>query len=191
MLPNLSCDFHRRKQLTFAKFHFGQLAVLAGLTCGGYAMAATVVTMYSVDGQGTAAAVGTVTLEPSAHGVIFTPSLTGLPPGLHGFHVHENPSCEAREQAGKTVPAAAAGGHFDPAKTGRHEGPWGQGHLGDLPALVVDASGESTYPVLAPRLRMADLKGRALMIHAGGDNHADHPTLLGGGGARLFCGVTP
>jgi len=27
------------------------------------------------------------------------------------------------------------------------------------------------------------------MIHAGGDNHSDHPTALGGGGARMACGV--
>jgi Cu-Zn family superoxide dismutase len=27
------------------------------------------------------------------------------------------------------------------------------------------------------------------MIHAGGDNHADHPAPLGGGGARMACGV--
>ena len=36
---------------------------------------------------------------------------------------------------------------------------------------------------------LADLKGRALMVHAGGDNHADHPMPLGGGGARVACGV--
>ena len=27
------------------------------------------------------------------------------------------------------------------------------------------------------------------MIHAGGDNHSDHPKLLGGGGTRMVCGV--
>ena len=29
------------------------------------------------------------------------------------------------------------------------------------------------------------------MIHAGGDNHADHPAPLGGGGGRIVCGVIP
>jgi len=43
--------------------------------------------------------------------------------------------------------------------------------------------------VLAPRLKLADLPGRSLMVHAGGDNHADHPAPLGGGGARVACGV--
>ncbi|TXH61396.1 MAG: superoxide dismutase [Cu-Zn] SodC2, partial [Thiothrix sp.] len=59
----------------------------------------------------------------------------------------------------------------------------------DLPALYVDSEGKATNPVLAPRLKLADLSGRALMIHAGGDNHSDHPAPLGGGGARMACGV--
>ncbi|MBK8892516.1 MAG: superoxide dismutase family protein [Propionivibrio sp.] len=69
--------------------------------------------------------------------------------------------------------------------------PWGDGHLGDLPALYVDANGAANGSVLAPRLKMADIKGRALMVHAGGDNHSDHPAALGGGGARVACGVIP
>ncbi len=27
------------------------------------------------------------------------------------------------------------------------------------------------------------------MLHAGGDNHHDHPEPLGGGGARMACGI--
>ena len=38
---------------------------------------------------------------------------------------------------------------------------------------------------------MNDLYGRALVIHAGGDNYSDSPEPLGGGGARLACGVVP
>ncbi len=29
------------------------------------------------------------------------------------------------------------------------------------------------------------------MIHAGGDNYSDTPEKLGGGGARVACGVIP
>ena len=61
---------------------------------------------------------------------------------------------------------------------------------GDLPSLFVDADGKAEQPVLAPRLKSPEeLKGHALMVHAGGDNHADHPKPLGGGGARVACGV--
>jgi len=151
--------------------------------------AQTVVTMHEVDDQGVGAAVGKVTVTESKYGLVFTPALSGLAPGLHGFHVHQNPSCEPAEKEGKRTAALAAGGHLDPAGTNRHGEPWGDGHLGDLPPIYVDADGNATQPVLAPRLKMSDLAGRSLMVHAGGDNHADHPAPLGGGGARIACGV--
>jgi Cu-Zn family superoxide dismutase len=34
-----------------------------------------------------------------------------------------------------------------------------------------------------------DVKGRSIVIHAGGDNYSDQPAPLGGGGARIACGV--
>jgi Cu-Zn family superoxide dismutase len=111
-----------------------------------------------------------------------------LAPGIHGFHVHEHPNCEPAREGQKTA-AGLAGGHFDPTASGRHEGPYGKGHLGDLPVLWVDQEGSSTLPVLAPRLQVKDVKDRALMIHAGGDNYSDSPEKLGGGGARIACGV--
>ena len=47
-----------------------------------------------------------------------------------------------------------------------------------------------TTPVLAPRIKdLKELQGLSLMVHVGGDNHSDHPKALGGGGARLACGV--
>jgi Cu-Zn family superoxide dismutase len=58
-----------------------------------------------------------------------------------------------------------------------------------LPALTVNASGNATKSVVAPHLTVADVKGRSIMIHAGGDNYSDQPAPLGGGGARIACGV--
>lgn len=149
------------------------------------------VTIQAVDANGIGTSLGSIVAEDTRRGVVFTPDLSGLTPGIHGFHVHTNPSCAPKEQDGKSVPALSAGGHYDPSGSGKHEGPWGDGHLGDLPALFVTADGRSTHPVLAPRLRVSDLAGRSLMLHAGGDNHADHPEKLGGGGARIACGVVP
>lgn len=137
------------------------------------------------------AVIGHVFLSHSAYGVVLTPYLQGLTPGLHGFHLHSNGSCASAEKDGKPVLGLAAGGHYDPKNTGQHGTPWGNGHLGDLPALMVTADGVASQPVLAPRLRLSDFAGRALMVHAGGDNHADHPSPLGGGGARMACGVVP
>lgn len=134
---------------------------------------------------------GKVIITESPYGLVFTPELKGLAAGLHGFHIHQNPSCDAKEKDGKLVAGLAAGGHWDPKNAGKHGYPWSdEAHLGDLPALTVNADGTSTNPVLAPRLKyLEDVKGRSLMIHAGGDNHSDHPAPLGGGGPRMACGV--
>lgn len=150
-----------------------------------------VIPMNVVDATAAPKPAGNVTAVDTGYGLMLKPLLTGLPPGIHGFHVHENPSCDPALKDGQMTAAQAAGGHYDPAKTGRHEGPYGQGHLGDLPALYVGPDGKADYPVLAPRLKVSDLQGRSLMVHAGGDNHSDHPSPLGGGGARILCGVTP
>jgi Cu-Zn family superoxide dismutase len=161
----------------------------AGLLACGTAAAQTTVTLRSVDAKGIGAEVGTVRIVETPYGLAFHPSLKGLAPGLHGFHVHENPSCEPAQQNGAAVAGLAAGGHLDPQGTKRHGEPWGDGHLGDLPALYVAPDGSANNPVLAPRLKAADIRNRSLMVHAGGDNHADHPAPLGGGGARVACGV--
>jgi len=165
------------------------LVVAATLATGAAAHADLVVQMNLVNEQGVGAEAGTITISESKYGLVFTPALRGLAPGLHGFHVHQNPSCAPADKDGKPVPALAAGGHYDPAGSGKHGEPWGDGHLGDLPPLFVAPDGTSTQPVLAPRLKAADVAGRSIMVHAGGDNHADHPAPLGGGGARVACGV--
>jgi len=171
------------------KTRIGIILAAAAFCLNGTARADITVQMNSVDQSGIGPVIGQIVISETPSGAGFSPSLNGLPPGLHGFHVHENPSCAAREKDGKMVAGLAAGGHFDPAGSKQHGLPWGNGHLGDLPALYVDAGGNATYPLLAPRLKIADLKGRSLMIHVGADNHADHPAPLGGGGARMACGV--
>jgi len=148
-----------------------------------------VVKMNLLTDQGTGKSIGSVTAKDTQYGLLLTPQLTDLPPGLHGFHVHQNADCKAVMKDNKPMVGMAAGGHYDPAGTGKHEGPYGGGHLGDLAPLYAAADGTATLPVLAPRLTVKDLKGRSLMIHAGGDNYSDTPAPLGGGGARIACGV--
>lgn len=154
------------------------------------ALADVSVPMNLVSETGVGAAIGQVTVSESAYGLVLTPALQGLPPGLHGFHVHQVASCEPGVKDGKPMAAGMAGSHYDPDNAAGHGLPWGAGHRGDLPVLYVDANGVADQPVLAPRLKLADLKGRALVIHAGGDNHADQPKPLGGGGQRIACGVS-
>ena len=164
---------------------FAVMVLIAGT---GWAETITV-PMATTTTAGAGRDVGTVTVSDTPYGALFTPDLKGLPPGMHGFHVHAVGDCGGATKDGKIVPGLAAGGHLDPSGTGRHEGPYGDGHLGDLPPLYVDADGRATMPVLAPRLKAADVRYRSLMIHAGGDNFADQPAALGGGGERIACGV--
>lgn len=166
---------------------------LWAIALGGASRNDITVTMYSVSEQGIGQEAGRISITETSHGVVFTPNLSGLPrreAGLHGFHIHERGDCGPKGADGETGPALAAGGHYDPDDSGKHGSPWGDGHLGDLPPLFVDAAGRVTQPVLAPRLTQASaLRGRALVVHAGGDNHADQPQALGGGGTRMLCGV--
>jgi Cu-Zn family superoxide dismutase len=186
-LPSFPKNNHSKEDRTMKRLLIG---LLAGIFLAGYAYGEElVISIHRVNAKGVGEQIGTVTLSDSPYGLILTPDLKGLPPGIHGFHVHQNPNCGPAQEGGKSVPALAAGGHYDPEGTGRHEGPYGKGHLGDLPALSVDKSGRATLPVLAPRLKANDVKGHSLIIHAGGDNYSDQPKKLGGGGSRIACGV--
>lgn len=166
------------------------LAVLTLLACTGAQAASETVEMNLVTSQGVGQSIGEVTIAQTEKGLEFTPDLKALPPGEHGFHIHANGSCQPAIKDGKASAAESAGGHLDPHKTGKHAGPDGEGHLGDLPVLVVNNEGKAIIPVTATRLKsLDDVKGKALMIHVGGDNMSDQPKPLGGGGARFACGV--
>jgi len=164
-------------------------AILLATLIGAVQADQIVIEMRYVTADGTGEKIGTLTASETLYGTLFTPELSGLAPGLHGFHLHAEGQCGPKEKEGRKVPGLAAGGHYDPEDTGAHKGPFSNGHLGDLPALYADQSGKVDHPVLAPRVQLNDLKGRALVIHAGGDNYADSPQALGGGGARIACGV--
>ena len=53
----------------------------------------------------------------------------------------------------------------------------------------MDAKGAANAKLTVPGLKLADVRGKALMIHEGGDNYSDTPKPNGGGGARIACGV--
>lgn len=165
------------------------LGLLAGALIGGVQAATTTINMYAVDDDGVGDPIGSIKAEETDYGLVLTPDLKNLDEGLHGFHVHEHASCEPGDKDGDMAAAVAAGGHYDPDKGGHHGTPWGDGHRGDMPALYVNDDGKAVTPVLAPRLKMSDLKGHAVMIHDGGDNYADQPKPLGGGGDRVACGI--
>ncbi len=177
-----------RKKYSINKIFLPFLASLTFCICHNTVLAKSIqVKIYEIQKNNMKNPIGTIEIEENVHGLIFTPNLSTLPEGLHGFHVHENPSCDRKEG----VIGGAAGGHYDPNHTYKHLGPYNMnGHLGDLPVLYVDDKGDSTMSVLAPRIKkLSEITGRSLIIHIGGDNQSDKPLPLGGGGARLACGI--
>jgi Cu-Zn family superoxide dismutase len=146
-------------------------------------------TLYAINDDGVGDPIGSIRFDQTARGLVLITRLTGLTPGVHGIHIHQTPDCSALVKDGKSTAGLGAGGHFDPAKTGKHLGPAGDGHQGDLPTLLVGANGAAYDTLVAPHLTLADIKGHAVVIHAGGDNYSDEPKPLGGGGARIACGV--
>ena len=128
---------------------------------------------------------GVLTLHDDGTGISITGRLQGLPPGMHGFHIHEAGRCEP--------PFESAGGHWNPTNRqhGR-ENPNGP-HLGDLPNIPVaaDSSAVLQVSVSGGTLRGADAlldgDGAAVVIHAGADDDRTDPS--GNSGGRIACGV--
>jgi superoxide dismutase, Cu-Zn family len=133
--------------------------------------------------------IGTIVVSEAKGGASFKVSVTGLPKGQRGFHVHEKGDCGPAMKNGKMTAGEAAGAHLDPDGKKSHKGPKGAGHKGDLPLLNGTDKGIS-QTVTAPRLKLADVQGRSIVIHEGGDNYSDNPEN-GGGRGRIACGVVP
>ncbi len=151
------------------------------------------VEMREINARGVWDVVGSVKATDTGDGLVLAIALTDLPGGAHGFHLHENGNCGPGSTASGVAAGMAAGGHYDPNNTGRHMGPSARGHLGDLPVIFIQTDEDGGVPysgtLVAPHLKVSDMRGRALVIHKDGDNYADEPKPNGGGGDRLACGV--
>jgi superoxide dismutase, Cu-Zn family len=169
--------------------HAATLAALLVASTGLALAQQMTVDMNRISASGVGEKIGTVTVSEGKGGVSFKVSVKGLPAAQRGFHVHEKGDCGPAMKDGKMEAGIAAGEHYDPEGHKSHKGPKGKGHKGDLPLLKGNAAGvEQT--VMAPRLKLADVKGRSLVIHEGGDNYTDQPEN-GGGKGRVACGVIP
>lgn len=159
------------------------------------------------DPSGTELGTVTFTVEGSS-ATIVTADLEGLEPGLHGFHIHSNPVCEADSAAPddpeKTGDFLSAGGHFNVGEEHGHDHGSNGGHAGDLPVLLATAEGTAHLEVTTDRFTLEDLtegEGRSIIVHEKADNHANIPeryapegpdedTLAtGDAGSRVGCGV--
>ncbi len=131
-----------------------------------------------------ATASGTVTFAQQADGSVFvTVDLTGVPPGVHGFHVHDKGDCGDNGNA--------AGGHFNPATTS-HGAPSGDPHhAGDFGNVTAGADGRVHTDFTTRSITVAagpnSAVGHAVILHANPDDLVTQPT--GNAGARIACGV--
>ena len=131
--------------------------------------------------------IGKATLVEQKEGVMIKLKVSGLPPGKHGYHIHETGNCA-------TPDFKSAGGHFNPFQ--KHHGmenPLGK-HAGDLPNLEVKQDGRAKATFVATDTTLKEgpgslLKegGTAIVIHADPDDNKSDPA--GNAGARIACGV--
>lgn len=127
---------------------------------------------------------GSVTFLQRGDKVLVEARLSGLTPGLHGFHVHEKGDCSAPD-------GSSAGGHFNPHK-GAHGGPAGTDrHVGDLGNLLADQSGLAIYKAELAGLSLGtgedSIVGRAVVVHQNPDDLYSQPA--GNAGPRVGCGL--
>lgn len=128
---------------------------------------------------------GTVTFTEEDGGVRVVAAITGLTPGEHGFHVHENGDCSAPD-------ASSAGGHFAPQNNphGAPDDPEGERHVGDLGNIEADDEGGADYERVDDIIDLDgpnSVVGRAVVVHADADDLESDPS--GNSGDRLACGV--
>jgi superoxide dismutase, Cu-Zn family len=130
------------------------------------------------------AVTGTVTFTQKGDKVAVEAKVSGLSPGGHGFHIHEKGDCSSGD-------GMSAGGHFNPTAKMHGNPSAADHHIGDMPMLVADASGNASLSVeLGPMTigsTAADAIGKAVIVHKDLDDYTTQPT--GNSGARVACGV--
>ena len=126
---------------------------------------------------------GVVYFAQFERGVAVLAEITGLTPGLHGFHIHEFGDCSGPE-------ATTAGGHYNPRGVSHGCPPSWPIHAGDLGNLNADDSGTATFYRIFHHLRLdgpESILGRGVVVHAGEDDCVSQPS--GAAGARVGCGT--
>lgn len=146
------------------------------------------VTMLNSDGEES----GTATFTETEDGVTLNYSFSGLPEGEFGMHIHETGLATAPD-------FSDADSHWNPSDVEHGINSKTGPHLGDLPNIVVDSSGEVSGEELLEGATLAEEapegkyslhnggQGTALIVHDGTDDYESQPT--GDAGDRQLGGV--
>lgn len=154
------------------------------LVLGGCATARRPAAMTALAPMGSSTAQGTVHLqELKDGGVEVKVDLTGVPPGVHGFHVHEFGNCADNGNA--------AGGHFNPTSMPHSSPDAASHHAGDFGNVTAGANGEVHTSFITRSITVSpgqnSAVGKAIILHANPDDLVTQPT--GNAGGRIACGV--
>lgn len=126
---------------------------------------------------------GTVKLFDTDGGTVVFAEIDGLPAPpdacaapVFGFHIHDGGACTGDAED----PFASAGAHFNP-----HGCPHPH-HAGDLPPLF-GCDGIAVCAFLTDRFTVADVIGKAVVIHSSPDDFTTQPS--GNAGKKIACGI--
>jgi Cu-Zn family superoxide dismutase len=131
---------------------------------------------------------GVVTFTVKGDNVVVKGRITGLTPGLHGFHVHEFGDLTSAKDG--VLDGLSTGGHFNPEGK-MHGGREAKDrHVGDLGNVKADAKGVAEFEFTDPLLKLSgprSIVGRGLIVHAKEDDEKTQPT--GDAGGRVGGGI--
>ncbi|KAK8478139.1 hypothetical protein V6N13_031409 [Hibiscus sabdariffa] len=132
---------------------------------------------------------GTIFFSQDGEGpTTVTGDISGLKPGLHGFHVHA--------LGDTTNGCMSTGPHFNPAGK-EHGAPQDEHrHAGDLGNVTVGDDGCANFTIVDNQIPLAgpnSIIGRAVVVHADPDDLGKGGHELskstGNAGGRLACGI--
>jgi len=132
---------------------------------------------------------GGVTAWQDDAGTNFKIVVTRFTPGFKGFNLLAHGDCSPAIHNGRMELGGDAGGVYNPTKAQWH-GPFGGGFIGALPKTEANENGWIFMTLVAPEVRLDDLRGRALVLREYDDNYKDSPPL-GGSGGIAACGLVP
>ena len=127
---------------------------------------------------------GTVHFQDMSDGSVeVVVDLTSVPPGVHGFHVHDKGDCGNN--------GTNAGPHFNPMNLA-HGAPDAQSHhAGDFGNVTAEANGEVHTRFMTHSITVKEgtisVVGRAVVLHGNPDDLMSQPA--GNAGPRIACGI--